>query len=216
MRTHRIWTALSLILALGLFGCDGDDDDSTAGDDDATAADDDDATADDDDDATADDDDDATPTDDDDDATPADDDDDATPADDDDATADDDDDDATADDDDATSDDDDTTPAGTPDIEVNPTALNYGTVVIASPQTITLEITNTGDADLQVGNLTCVLPPIVFAPWSGPIAPGATQTVDIIANCGVEMAYTGDLIIVSNDPDESPLQIPVTVDCDEA
>jgi hypothetical protein len=202
MRTHRIWTALSLILALGLAGCDGDDDDSTAGDDDATAADDDDATAGDDDDATADDDDDATPADDDDDddATPADDDDDATPA----------------DDDDATSDDDDTTPAGTPDIDVSPVALNYGTVVIASPQTIPLVITNTGDADLQVGNLTCVLPPIVFAPWSGSIAPSASQSVDIIANCGVEMAYSGDLIIVSSDPDESPLSIPVTVDCDEA
>ena len=201
MRALIIWITVLLTLTLGPAGCGGDDDDSTNGDDDATA-DDDDATAGDDDDTTAGDDDDA-----------ADDD----VADDDDATAgDDDDDDATADDDDATSDDDDTTPAGTPDIEVNPAALNYGTVVFASPQTLPLEITNTGDADLQVGNITCVLPPIVFVPWSGAIAPGATQTVDIIADCGIEMAYSGNLIIVSSDPDESPLQVPVTVDCDEA
>jgi hypothetical protein len=217
---------LSPLLALGLtfLGCDRAADDDDTGDDDATA-DDDDSAGDDDDDTTAGDDDsvgdDDTVGGDDDDTTAGDDDtgdddddDDTAPGDDDDTTSDDDDD----DDDDTTSDDDDdTTTNGGPDIEVLPTALNYGDVYWGYPETLTLQIANVGDADLTVTSMGSGVPPLTLIPFTGIIAPGDTETVDVAANCaGTELSYNGFVVIGSDDADENPLQVPVFIACDEA
>ncbi len=205
MRTWLLSGMLCLAWVLACPGCDGetddddttptDDDDTTVGDDD-TATDDDDTTAGDDD--TVPDDDDTVPDDDD---TVPDDDDTGVPPDDDDT---------------ATDDDDDTTAGSGPDIEVTPAALNYGDVYWGYPETITLQIGNVGDTDLTITSMISPVPPISFTPFTGIIAPGDVETVDVTATCTTENSYNGALVIESDDPDENPLALQVVIACDEA
>ena len=148
--------------------------------------------------------------DDDDDDSAVGDDDDATADDDDDATADDDD-----DDDDATAGDDDDTMAGDPDIQTAPGALNFGVIAVGSTSDLPLDIRNLGTGDLQITNMVSPMSQINFTPFTGPIPPQGSETVVITAVCTIEEIATGNLIITSNDPDESPLSLQVSMDCDE-
>ncbi len=143
-----------------------------------------------------------------------DDDDDSAAGDDDDATADDDDS-ATGDDDDTTAGDDDDTVAGEPDIQTQPNNLNFGTVAVGSTADIALDIRNLGDAPLQINNMVSSLTQLNFTPYSGPIAPGGTETVLITAVCTIEEEVNGSLVITSNDPDESQLHVVTMIMCDE-
>ena len=144
-----------------------------------------------------------------------DDDDDSAAGDDDDATAGDDDDSAMGDDDDATAGDDDDTVAGDPDIQTAPGALNFGVINVGSTSDLPLDIRNLGTGDLQITNMVAPMSQINFTPFSGTIPPGGGETVVITAVCTIEEVATGNLIITSNDPDESPLSIQVSMDCDE-
>ena len=134
--------------------------------------------------------------------------------DDDDATAGDDDDSAPGDDDDATAGDDDDTVGGEPDIQTQPQNLNFGTLTVGSTGDIALDIRNLGDAPLEINNMASALTQLNFNPFSGPIAPGGTQTVLITAACTTEEQVDGALIITSNDPDESPLYVITAIVCE--
>jgi hypothetical protein len=178
--------ALSLTLGLGALGCDGDDDDdSTSDDDDAT--DDDDSVADDDDDSAADDDDD-----------------------DDDTSTDDDD-----DDDDTSTDDDDDSGAAEPDIDVAPANLVYGWVIIGAPVTLQVDVMNVGNADLDVIGLNSSHGRVTVTGFTGIITPGGQEALEVTVDCNAEISISAHIVIQSNDPDENPLQIPVTAECDE-
>ncbi len=143
-----------------------------------------------------------------------DDDDDSAAGDDDDATAGDDDDSAVGDDDDTIPGDDDDA-AGDPDIQTAPGALNFGVVSVGGTSDIPLDVRNLGTGDLEVFNMASPMSQINFTPFVGIIAPGGVETVVITAVCTVEEIATGNLIITSNDPDESPLSLQVSMDCDE-
>ena len=105
--------------------------------------------------------------------------------------------------------------AGDPDIVVNPPALNFGTVAVGTSAVEPLEIVNIGDGALEIFEMICPLKAITFNPFVGVIPPTGAETIPVTANCTVEEEVVGNLTIISNDPDESPMQIQVIVICDE-
>jgi hypothetical protein len=119
--------------------------------------------------------------------------------------------------DDDSGDDDDSTPSG-PDIDAAPPQLNFGVLCVGDPPTIlSLTLSNYGDADLtittmQIANCTnATLPPMLPTM----IPPSTSVPLDVSGHCVIENACNGNLVIESNDPDESPLLIPISVTCDE-
>ncbi len=114
-------------------------------------------------------------------------------------------------DDDATGDDD--TAAGAPDIVVNPPALIL-TACVGSPEPAVLNIANAGTADLHVTGVFSSVDELTLPPLPPAIAPGTHEQLNITAACTVEAAVTGSLVIESDDPDESPLAVPVDLTCE--
>jgi len=102
-----------------------------------------------------------------------------------------------------------------PDIAVNPTTKDYGSVVVGSSASQTFVVTNEGNGDLNVTNMDLVGSHSgEFSIDSGgggfSLIPGATQDIQVSFNPTSESSKSASLRIVSNDPDESPLDIPLS------
>ena len=102
----------------------------------------------------------------------------------------------------------------TPDIDVQPTALNFRDVGVNDDSLLTISIANTGDAELEVFSIDVIgadanqysLPSLPTFPIR--IPPG-TQAIELDVQFtptsgGVK---SGFLIIVNNDPDEYPFDV---------
>lgn len=72
------------------------------------------------------------------------------------------------------------TPA--PSVCLSPVPINFGGVLVNTPGTQTLTVTNCGNAPLQISAVTSSLPVVTAAESCGAIAPGGT--------CGVQLTFT--------------------------
>lgn len=96
-------------------------------------------------------------------------------------------------------------PATTPDISLNPSSLDFGTVNIGDSPTLTTEVQNTGDADLEVTNIALCSGTSTEFTSSSPalpftVTPGSSETLSVVytpADTGID---TGCIEIASNDP----------------
>jgi hypothetical protein len=102
-----------------------------------------------------------------------------------------------------------------PDIDVDPTAHDYGTVAIGATVSRTITIRNVGTADLQVTATSLVggeAAEFAIASGSGPftVVPGATHTLDVRFAPTSGGSKTTTLRLTSDDPDENPFLIALT------
>jgi uncharacterized membrane protein len=92
-----------------------------------------------------------------------------------------------------------------PDINLNPVALDFGTVFIGDTATLTTQVENVGNADLTVADIVPgagTSPEYSFTPTSFTLPPGGSQVVDV-TYAPVDLGPdTGSLEITSDDPDE--------------
>ncbi len=103
-----------------------------------------------------------------------------------------------------------------PDIAVTPASHDFGDVVVtntSSSQSFVVE--NSGTADLQVSATTLTGShagefAIVGGGGSFILAPGATATIDVNSTPLSLGAKTANLSIASDDPDEDPLDVPLS------
>jgi uncharacterized membrane protein len=100
----------------------------------------------------------------------------------------------------------DTTP--TPDIDLAPTALQFGQVLVGGSQALQATVTNVGTADLTLGTLAVVGTSeytLGVDPSGAVLAPGDSTPVEVIyapVDMGADVAQVE---IPSDDPDENPV-----------
>ncbi len=98
-----------------------------------------------------------------------------------------------------------------PNITVNPTSLNFANVAVGSISTLTVTVTNDGQADLNVTNV--ILSNGVFT-YSGnttfTLAPAANNQLSIKFKPINATTYNGTLRIVSNSPGEDTVTVTLT------
>lgn len=102
-----------------------------------------------------------------------------------------------------------------PDITLEPRTLVMLADPGASSEPVTLTIGNAGSAPLTVRRITLDAPDGPFAFVAGPpqdaaIAPGETLTVQVTYTPVDDMPASSGLTITSDDPDESPLTVPLS------
>ena len=97
-----------------------------------------------------------------------------------------------------------TPPTPGPDINVSPSALNYGTVVVNTSSDLDVTVSNVGTTDLEVTALATTNPVFSVISPATPfiVSPGNSTNVTVRFSPTVEQAETGDLQITSDDPDE--------------
>jgi len=98
------------------------------------------------------------------------------------------------------------------EIQSGSMTLDYGTVAQGSPRPgFSIRIQNVGDAPLQTSSYRLptgfgIIPPDFIATLN----PGETNTTIYQLDTSNEGTFSDDIMITSNDPDESPFSIPVT------
>ncbi|MBI2870667.1 MAG: choice-of-anchor D domain-containing protein [Candidatus Omnitrophica bacterium] len=106
--------------------------------------------------------------------------------------------------------------AAEPDIMLSATGISFGNVKAGSSQTRSLSISNTGSVDLLlnrleiVNNATGAFQIASDGCSSRVIAPAGSCTVSIRFSPLASTSYSADLVIESNDPDESSLAVPLS------
>ncbi|MCK6526059.1 choice-of-anchor D domain-containing protein [Myxococcota bacterium] len=100
----------------------------------------------------------------------------------------------------------------TPDIEVDPTLLDFGVLALGAAATRSAEIRNAGGADLTLGSLSlsgATAPgfAITADPGGSVLAPGESAQVEVTLVLAQTGASTGQVVIPSDDPDEDPVYI---------
>jgi hypothetical protein len=96
-----------------------------------------------------------------------------------------------------------------PDIDVSPASLDFGVVDVGLSKTLSLTISNTGNADLTVSSLTTETPfTISESPFT--LQPGSSKTITVTFTPQSGDFFTKQLVIISNDPDEGSLTVNLT------
>jgi len=103
------------------------------------------------------------------------------------------------------------TSSSVPDIDVQPMALNFGTVAAGQTNTLSLVVSNAGTATLNVSSITVSNTAFRFTAQSVPFAlvPGAATLVAVHFSSASTGAFTGTLTVGSNDPDEPSVVVPL-------
>lgn len=106
------------------------------------------------------------------------------------------------------------TPVPTPGIELNPAALDFGSVTIGASVTQTTEVQNTGSVDLNVTAIELCSSTSTEFTWSPPapftVTPGGSSTLSVTYAPLDEGTDTGCLNIASNDPVTNPAVLNLT------
>ena len=105
----------------------------------------------------------------------------------------------------------DATPA--PDIDLLPTALAFGQVLVGDTLTLPATIFNVGTADLELGSLAVVGTSefsIAVDPSGQILAPGGLTTVEVTYAPTDTVDDSAQVEIPSNDPDENPIYLDLT------
>ncbi len=102
----------------------------------------------------------------------------------------------------------------TPDIDVSPTSIDYGLVLVGGSADDTLNIKNLGNANLVLGTLSFTGTDadeffIALSP-SSTITPGNSTNAVVRFSPGSVGAKSATLLISSNDPDEITIATPLT------
>jgi hypothetical protein len=96
-----------------------------------------------------------------------------------------------------------------PDIDVSPTSLDFGIVDVGLSKTLSLTISNKGNADLTVSSITTETPfTISESPFT--LQPGSSKTITVTFTPQSGDYFTKQLVIISNDPDEGSLTVNLT------
>ena len=99
---------------------------------------------------------------------------------------------------------------GTPDIQLAPLSLDFGSVYMTASRTLNLIVANAGCADLYVSGLT-----IDNADFTSPVVlpdtliAGGTLTVPVVFAPTTPGPITGTLTLTSNDPDSPSIDVPL-------
>ena len=97
-----------------------------------------------------------------------------------------------------------------PGITVSPASANFGNVTVGKPSQRSISIRNTGDAPLDVTDITSDLGDIMeISETSFNINPGETKYTTLVLTPLARGEISSKLVITSNDPD-SPTEIPIT------
>ncbi|MFH1942523.1 MAG: FG-GAP-like repeat-containing protein, partial [bacterium] len=100
-----------------------------------------------------------------------------------------------------------------PDIAVNPASKNYGDVTVGTSSSQTFTFTNEGTADLNVASTT-IVGSTDFTIQSGggafTLTPSASREVRVNFTPSDVGAKSATLRFLSNDPDENPLNVPLS------
>jgi hypothetical protein len=97
-----------------------------------------------------------------------------------------------------------------PEIGVNRTELDFGTIVLGEERSRTVNVTNTGNAPLNVGPITITQNTLQFSvvsPGAFTVAAGGQQTVTVRFTPTQIGPQTGTLKINSDDPDKPSLSV---------
>jgi hypothetical protein len=96
-----------------------------------------------------------------------------------------------------------------PDIEVRQRAVDCGSATPGTHVASELRVWNVGELDLVIAT-SVTGDAFSVAPAAATIAPGGLATLTVAAVASDEVV-TGEIVIVSNDPDEALLRVPVVV-----
>jgi hypothetical protein len=104
------------------------------------------------------------------------------------------------------------TVAGTPDISIDPTSIDFGPVLIGEGRSRNIKISNTGTAALIVSSVTIDHPEFSISETSFQLPVGESILVTVTFNPTVPGKMTGTYVFKSNDPDEGEKQFTFTGD----
>ncbi len=99
---------------------------------------------------------------------------------------------------------------GTPDIDVSPSSLDFGTVFVGFPKSLVLHVTNAGTEPLTVSPAAPDDPSITVDTTTFTLARGASRDLTVTMSPAAARAIATNLVITSNDPDEATTVVPVS------
>jgi hypothetical protein len=102
-----------------------------------------------------------------------------------------------------------------PDISISPTSRNYGSVEVGTGSTQGFTVSNTGGTTLNVSSTSVIgtdASQFIITSGGGSfnLSPGANRTVNVQFHPTSAGSKSATLRLVSNDPDESPLDAPLS------
>jgi P pilus assembly chaperone PapD len=92
---------------------------------------------------------------------------------------------------------------------VSPYSIGFGDVPVGSSKTVTLVIKNTGTDDINIQNIYSSIPEVTVNPTSGSLKGGESLVVTVTFTPTARGNYYGELVIVSNDPSQPSVTIPL-------
>ena len=101
-------------------------------------------------------------------------------------------------------------PQPVPVLDVQETAVNFGTVEVAQSVQQTITITNTGTADLEITGIESDVSGLTFDTTTFTLAPNGSQIVTITFPSSTEGAFSGLITISSNDPDRAKFMLTIS------
>jgi hypothetical protein len=93
---------------------------------------------------------------------------------------------------------------------VSPTSISFGDIPIGSSKTVTLTITNTGESVIKIQNIYSSIPEVITNPSTGNLAVGGSLVVAVTFKPTARGNYSGELVIVSDDPSQPSVTVPFT------
>jgi hypothetical protein len=103
-------------------------------------------------------------------------------------------------------------PTPTPDIDVSPASVAFGSVTVGASADRTVTVSNAGTAMLTVSGLvtTDAAFAVVSPPTPFSVAPSGSQAVVVRFTPPAAGPFAGDLQVTSNDPDEGVTTVPLS------
>lgn len=93
---------------------------------------------------------------------------------------------------------------------VTPTSINFGDIPVGTSKTLTLVLTNTGNTAVNIQKIYSSIPEVTTDPSSGNLAGGGTMVIAVTFKPTARGTYSGELVIVSNDPTTPSITVPFT------
>jgi sugar lactone lactonase YvrE len=94
-----------------------------------------------------------------------------------------------------------------PEISLSESSMTFGGVQIGISESLVLTITNTGEGDLIVSEITSSDAQFAATPTTFTVTPGGTQDVHVTFTPSSEGSKAATITIASNDPDEGTLSV---------
>ena len=102
-------------------------------------------------------------------------------------------------------------PPSAPAINVQQTAVDFGTIDAGQTGQQTIAITNTGTAPLEITGIESDVSGLTFEPSMFTLSPDSSKTVTIAFPSSTAGTFSGNIAISSNDPDRAVHTVSVSV-----